>query len=1112
MCPVDWRPKTTKWEELIAEEQAKIAAIQSEQQWQAEPLPQRPIAQTAVQETAPPLAQPQLQGYTPPQMPTDDEVQRVATQFGVQRETVRETPTPLTVPLTAPLASPKPEQVNVPFWQRALQVFSAPFEWVEENIIKPGLAVTATIAGFLPDVERKPGEDFWEWKKRSWAGWEPSGIDINVPWRDEPWRVDWKGVLEFAPWLLIPGTGQVGGAVGLGARIAGKAGERVARGLAGWVSKAGLPGRIAGTVIEYSPWGLVEKTAGVAIKGGFRAVGKVSEQMSTAVGEKLFGKYVPPPVPDSVAKFTQYVKEVVMPARKAFKQELPGLRARQESLVRTAQAKYREGKISLDEFRKQERLATTGAISPEFDLTPEALAIRQANATAQVEARVVSGEISEAIGKGLITKIRKSPSFTAVPFEAAEIKELRDMIVDGVQSGLVKRDSGQAFDRMLLEGVLPQPHHIREWIPVFGVDFAKAIGRLSDKPEAARGLFEALNAFRTLLTSWDLSATFRQALFFALLHPTKVPVWFGKQLKYLVSEKLALDLDDALRARPITKIFLSGKTPGYLRPLRETTLSVAEESYMPGGIIRRVPGIRRSERAFAGYINESAVDTFEAGYNAMKAQGATEDMIDIWRGFINMAGGRGTLPKRLEGYAPALNLVLFSPRLQAATLQMPRQIGRMLLSKNPYMRKEAAKALIAFVGGGSALVGLLSVTGRGKVETDPRAGDFGKLVIGETRLDIWRGYIQYARFVAQLLSGERKSAYGNMNKAERGEIAGRFIQSKMSPVAGLIADLWRNETYMGDPIFSDTTGFSKTVRNRVLPLAVQDIIDAVEQNGANGMLVAVPATLGIGALTYIDDFVKVKQKIAREMGYSSWDDIDPKTQREIENRNAELQAATIAFDRQIMGTTWGDWRLAGKAVEGVFRQNIDNAVNKFRVSDDMNKGFQFRQDISKSWVAKRGGYDARERQERFEDIVNRFKSQDTAESLVTLGPEGVAIKAYYDALWGEDMYDEFGDYRFDEADIRKEQLRQSLGEDMFNYVEDYQGIKYESFPPEFLDLMEAKKVMKPYWAVADQVARLFGQRYADSNAGQSLISKRRKQLRLSNRAIAQAYDKFYSQK
>jgi len=1129
MCPAGWRPTTDRLSQLIAEEEARIEALRQKKQVAVEtfqPETTAPLWQVPTEQQPSFISQEQIPYTWSP----EGNLPMVLPQV--------QTPIPTAIPEVGKIipkveVKPTEQPIQVPFWQRALQIFGAPFEWVDENIIQPGWAITGTTMGFVSDVERKPGEDFWDWKRRSWAGWETPGININVPWRDEPWRVDLKGVMEIAPWLLIPGAGQVGGGVRAGVGVAGwlGKGEKLGRIIGGiaevipGVERLGLPtalgritgvsGKVLGTAVEYSPWGLAEKTAGVAIKGGFRAVGNVSERVSTSVGEKLFGKYVPPPVPASVAKLTKYAKEVVMPARRAFRKEIPGLRARQEARVQEVQAKYRRGEISLDELRIQERLATTGGISPEFALTPEALAARQERAIANVEANVVSGVYSETIGKGLITKIRKSPAFTAVPFEATEIKELRDMIVDGVQRGLVKRDSGQAFDRMLLEGKLPEKHNLRDWIPVFGIDFVRAIGRLSDSPEAARGLFESLNAFRTLQTSLDISGTCRQGLFYGLLHPTKVPLWFGKQIKYLMSEKLALDLDDVLRTRDIYKISQRGKTQLYLRPLRETSLRIAEESYMPGGIIRRVPGIRRSERAFAGYLNESAMDTFEMGYNAMKAQGATDDMIDIWKGFINMAGGRGTLPKSLDKYMPAINTVLFSPRLQMATLQLPRQIGRMLLSDNPYMRKEAAKALITFVGGGSAVLGLLNATGRAKIEIDPRSGDFGKIIIGDlktgTRLDIWRGYIQYARFVAQMLAGERKSAYGNMNKAERGEIAGRFIQSKMSPVAGIMADLWRGETYEGKPIFSDTTGFSKAARDRVLPLAVQDIIDAMEMSGVNGMWVAAPATLGIGALTIVNDFVRVKEKIAGDMGYESWDDIDPKTQREIENRNAELQAATITFDRQMMGTAWGDWSLAGKAIEDVFRQNVDNAVNQYRASTDPNKGYQFRLDISNAWTAKRGGFAVREKEARFEDIVKRFKVQDTVEASVSLGPEGVAIKMYSDALFGDDMYDEFGDYRFDEANIRKEQLRQSLGEEMFKYVEDYQGVKYETFPPEFLELMKAKIIMKPYWQIKDRVVKLFGQRFADSPKGQSLISKMRKQKRLSDPEMNRMYNLFYTQ-
>lgn len=1078
--PVAWRPEITKIEQLIQAEEARILKLR-----------EQPSVWTPPEEEVAPEAQTFFPETTLPQQ----------TQWRPEQET--EYPAfyaPISEPVAPPTAKPalvekaeKEEPISIPFWQRGLQVFAAPFNWVDENVIKPGLALLGTTAGFAPDVERKTGEDFWEWKKRAWEGWKAPGFDMNVPWSDKPWRIDLKGVMELAPWLLIPGAGTVGGGV------------RAASGLAGILSKAGKVGRILGTAVEYSPWGLAEKTAGVAIKGGFRAAGKVSEKVSTAVGEKLYGKYVPPPTSPAITKFASYVKETVKPTRRKFEKELPGLRTKQLAKLEEVQAKYRRGEIPLSELQSAQAMATAGGIRPQFALTPEAIATRQAQSITDVEARVVSGEISEATGKALITKIKKSPAFTAPSFTADEVKELNDIIISSAESGFIKKNSSDAFLRLATGSLdnLPEPAIIKDWGKIFGDDFARTIGSLQS-PQQANMLVDALNLPRSILASADLSATLRQGAILTLLHPTQAPKWFAGQVKAFFSDKLANQIDDGLKAHPLYKNFIADG--GYFAPLREATMMKAEEMYM-SRLAQRIPGVRRSERGFITYLNQARMASYEAAYATMAAQGARPEHFKMLTGFINQATGRGDLPKSLEKYSPIMNAVLFSPRLQTATIQLPRQIGRMLLSGNPYMRKEAAKALATFVGGGVGILSLLHNTGVSKVEIDPRSGDFGKIKIGDTRLDIWRGYLQYARFAAQLLTGERKSAYGNMNKAERGEIAWRFLQSKSSPAFGLMVDLLRGETYMGDPIFNDTTGFTKAARERVLPLALQDVIDAMEQSGVNGLWTAAPATLGIGVLTYVNQYVKVKEKIARELGYKSWDDIDPKTQREIQNRNAELQAATIAFDRQVMGTAWGDWRLAGNAVEDVFKTNVDMAVAEYKATGN---GYGFNEKVTDAFTERRGGYGAREKEERFADIVKRLNVKDTAEALVSLGPEQMGIKIYNDALYGDDMYDEFGNYRFEEARLRKDQLRQQLGDDMLNYIEDYQELKFETLPAEFQELMQARELMRPYWEVRNQVIRLFGQRFADSSRGQSLISKRRKTLRLGNRELENAYQKYYS--
>ncbi|KKM27344.1 hypothetical protein LCGC14_1575680, partial [marine sediment metagenome] len=874
---------------------------------------------------------------------------------------------------------PEPQKVTVPLWQRALQVFGAPFDWVDENIIKPGLALAGTFSGIVPEVARKPGEDFFEWKKRSWASFETPGIDINVPWSDDPWRIDVKGVLELAPWLLIPGAGQVGTAT------------RAARGIAGVLSKFGQARRILGTAVEFSPWGLVEKTAGAAI-------GKVARR----VGVRVAGKIPEPLPPTQTVKDLTKLMEQVKTKRAAFEKALPTeLRAKQRAII----AKFREqknaGTITAEESTKLTKQALKGLeLKSEFALdVPEGLAKRV-------------DEITETLNKAVQDDFVE---FTA-----------RDAMVD-----------------MLVNGVLPEPRDIKLWAKVFGKDFADAAMRIRGvKPSKFQQMVDILNIPRAVLASYDLSNFGRQSLFLNLTHPTKVPRAFGRQIKALFSERTALDIDKNMRELPIYKKAV--EKYGMEFPLVEKGAELAaKEEPFSSNIAQFIPGVRPSERAFTTYGNQIKLGAVEAVDSMMVALKSTDADYRLMGEFLMAAGGRGNLPKGLNKYAPVLNTLFFSVRFQASTLSLPRLIGRMFLSKNPYMRKEAAKALGTFAGGGAALVTFLNMTGN-KVELDPRSSEFGKIRIGETRLDPWRGYVQYARFAAQILAGERKSAYGNMNKAQRGEIAGKFLQSKFSPAAGLLADLWRGENYRGEPLFTDTTGFSKIAREKFMPIAIQDIIDGMEQTGGiNGAWVAAPAILGIGVVTYVNDLVRVQDKIARNAGFDSWDDIDPKQQREIENRNVELQVAQLKFDRRVMGTAWGDYRNAGNAVEDVFKDNVDKAVAQYQTTGN---GFQFREKVGDAFTARRGGYAARDKEERFEDIVNRQNIEDTLESTIALGPEQLAIKTYNDALYNEEMYDEFGDYRFDEAEIRKQQLRTQLGQELFDYVEEYRGLKYELMP------------------------------------------------------------------
>ena len=1073
--PVNWRPKTTRIEQLIQEEDTHIKRLEEERLQVPSELA---LESTLPFEIARPANKPLWNVPQPfsPQGPTllsgqreTQPVSRPQYPSIPAKQPVAQAPQLPIAPLSTTQVAEKPLVEVVPFWQRALQYFGAPFDWVDENIIKPGLGTIGTQVG-LENVARLPGEDFWEWKKRSWEQWDSPGVDIDVPWMAKPWRVDVKGIAQLAPWLLIPGVGHVG---------KGVKGLQGAVGIAGWLGKRGVGGRVLGTTLQYSPWGLVERVTVAVAKGTIGLALKTGQKATVATEAKLFGKLPVKVIEPEVKKFTQFIDDVVKPRLKAFEQAKPALRARQAGGPSAVWKAYREGKLTWQEATAQAQAARAGGIKAGF--------------------AVPAGQISSDEIKVLIDKLVRAG-------------ERGDIQIHQETNAIV------SLTELLTQGTLPEPAIIRDWAKVFGDDFAKSVMELKGvKASTLEKIWDIANIPRTVLASFDASGIGRQGLILGLSHPTLVPKSLGRMVKVLFSEKLAQNIDDAMRAEPVFREFLD--FGGYAAPLSRTASAITREESYISKIAEALPFIRRSERAFITYLNSLRFNAFKAGRDAMLAQGAKEADLRSLARFINLSSGRGDLPFALERFAPVMAAFLFSPRTQLSRLQLPRQLGRMLLSGNPYLRKEAAVALTTFLGGGTALLGILNATGAAKVESDPRSGDFGKIRFregtnpngtpkySETRLDIWTGYIQYARFVSQFVAGQKKSAYGYLNKAERYDLAYRFLQGKFAPAFGLMVDLLKGENYKGEPLFEGTQGILRMSKERLVPLALQDIIDAMEQGGINNAWTAVPASLGFGTLTYINDFVRVKEKIANDLGYNSWDELDPKTQQEMFNTNIDLQVAQLKFDRQSMGTAWGDWRIAGNAIEDSFRENVDLAVAQYRATGD---GVQFREKIADTFMKRKGAYAAREKDARFVEIVTRQKTQDPAESLINLGHEQLAIRTYNEALYGDDMYDEFGDYRFEEVDQRKLQLMQKLGDELYQYVEEYQGIKDALLPPEYHELVEAKKILKPYWEVRDRVAKLFGARFADSPKGQALISKIRKGKRLSSPTMNEAYQKFYA--
>jgi len=397
------------------------------------------------------------------------------------------------------------------------------------------------------------------------------------------------------------------------------------------------------------------------------------------------------------------------------------------------------------------------------------------------------------------------------------------------------------------------PRGVEEWINYPKNSVAKQLAMLPPSgrevakealKKAGVSLLDVLNLPRSFITAFDLSASGRQGLIMSLSHPFKAAKSFRNQIRSLLSEKAAIALDKEILARSHTaqsiargKLFFSDVAG----PLTQREEAIASR------FTAKVWGAKQSQRAFSTFLNDLSSRVYEEGAELITKAGGNVGDLDSLAEYVNWARGRGSLPKSFQGAANILNATFFSPRLVLSRLQLPAKLA----SSNPYVRKEAWKAATALLGFGSSIIGLTYLATGRKPEVDPRSSEFAKVRFGSTRLDFWAGYVQYARFAAQLSSGEKKSTAGEVKDQNRFETLLRFAQSKSSPASGLVIDLLKGQSYSGEELQPSAKSIGKQAYNRLTPLAVQDMIDAMITEGIiTGTGLGGLSSLGFGVVTY----------------------------------------------------------------------------------------------------------------------------------------------------------------------------------------------------------------------------------------------------------------------
>lgn len=375
---------------------------------------------------------------------------------------------------------------------------------------------------------------------------------------------------------------------------------------------------------------------------------------------------------------------------------------------------------------------------------------------------------------------------------------------------------------------------------------------------------ELANVPRSLMTSYDISGPGRQGLPLAL----NKEYWtsFNDMFKSWGSDRAYQVVKQSIFDHP------NFQGPDSLAKRAGLRLSGNEEQFQ-SHLAEMIPGVAASERAYNGFLGKLRSDTFNRmidDYRAIGRDPSKDDVLLKSIGtFINDATGRGSLGPKFEKALPALSDVFFAPRLVASRVNMYKTLLNPLTyaQEDPIMRQQALKSLLAITGIGQT-IGALGKYAGGTVSNDSTSPDFGKLKVGNSRIDPYAGFQQYAVAASRILSGRTTSSTSNktidmdagkFGQPTRADIAQRFVTSKLAPIPSFVFSLLSGKNF-------DGTSFNakQQIAERMIPLAVQDLMDIWKQDpklfpagtfaGNNPNLtksaLSVAPVVGFGAQTY----------------------------------------------------------------------------------------------------------------------------------------------------------------------------------------------------------------------------------------------------------------------
>lgn len=566
-------------------------------------------------------------------------------------------------------------------------------------------------------------------------------------------------------------------------------------------------------------------------------------------------------------------------------------------------------------------------------------------AVAQQIRQAQKGERAVLASRGPLKGEYSVPAFTSPEISPVDRYYMFESLRTSKMPFFRYNNTGEALLK-ILRGDMPTRGEVALLEKHFGSGLAKAIlQKRTFGVKAWQNTLDILNIPRATLASWDLSFPLRQGIMLLPGHPKQWAKSFAQMMKSAVpgdkGKNYARYLEDMAESSRYAG--LRNRAGLDITQWGLTDITAREEPFLSSWA-ELIPGVKWSNRTFTTMSNQLRINVFDDVARNWERAGmswaANPEEYTRLAAFLNHATGRGTIPAKYAGITPELNAAFFSPRYQ---ISRPQVIYDAFISlKNPAARKIIIGDLVKYVGTGAATMWLLNQVEGVEVETKSQASDYGKVIYKNTHYDYWAGLAQMARLISQVASGQAISSGGELHNINRKEVIERYIRTKLSPPAGLVWDILEGQTFMGEQMKLEPTFLARDIPKRVIPMVMQDIVDAIRFQGMDGMLPVTSTTafFGLGVGTWEPSKWELLSREQDDLALTKygkeWDNLNEIQQKLLQRdnklldnlkREAEYERTVFPFLEEIKK----EQLIAGLDVEGGLLKSTQKELARLKI-------------------------------------------------------------------------------------------------------------------------------------------------------------------------------------